>query len=249
MKTILLLVSGLFVLSAAVLCLVMAKGKPHEAKQGKKSSGKISVKQVSREQSSNTDFSIENIYVRLQSYFENERPYLDSNLTISDVKQLESEEEKTVEEEKFSEPQVEQEVEKEQIVLQETQEQSEPVKKLVIERPNYDFIGDKKTGTKKKKKSKLKAALLCCTLAACCVGCVTGSIVIDNLNSQYIELQDEYSLNLATYLRNINNLNATNQGLEFIETYPEDINEISSIGETTNWFDNLSNFIAGIFGG
>ena len=85
MKTILLLVSGLFVLSAAVLCLVMAKGKPHEAKQGKKSSGKISVKQVSREQSSNTDFSIENIYVRLQSYFENERPYLDSNLTISDV--------------------------------------------------------------------------------------------------------------------------------------------------------------------
>lgn len=173
------------------------------------------------------------------------------NLTISDVKQLESEEEKTVEEEseKFSEPQVEQEVEKEQIVLQETQEQSEPVKKLVIERPNYDFIGDKKTGTKKKKKSKLKAALLCCTLAACCVGCVTGSIVIDNLNSQYIALQDEYSLNLATYLRNINNLNATNQGLEFIETYPEDINEISSIGETTNWFDNLSNFIAGIFGG
>lgn len=173
------------------------------------------------------------------------------NLTISDVKQLESEEEKTVEEEseKFSEPQVEQEVEKEQIVLQETQEQSEPVKKLVIERPNYDFIGDKKTDTKKKKKSKLKAALLCCTLAACCVGCVTGSIVIDNLNSQYIALQDEYSLNLATYLRNINNLNATNQGLEFIETYPEDINEISSIGETTNWFDNLSNFIAGIFGG
>lgn len=173
------------------------------------------------------------------------------NLTISDVKQLESEEEKTVEEEseKFSEPQVEQEVEKEQIVLQETQGQSEPVKKLVIERPNYDFIGDKKTGTKKKKKSKLKAALLCCTLAACCVGCVTGSIVIDNLNSQYIALQDEYSLNLATYLRNINNLNATNQGLEFIETYPEDINEISSIGETTNWFDNLSNFIAGIFGG
>ena len=171
------------------------------------------------------------------------------NLTISDVKQLESEEEKTVEEEKFSEPQGEQEVEKEQIVLQETQEQSEPVKKLVIERPNYDFIGDKQTGTKKKKKSKLKAALLCCTLAACCVGCVTGSIVIDNLNSQYIALQDEYSLNLATYLRNINNLNATNQGLEFIETYPEDINEISSIGETTNWFDNLSNFIAGIFGG
>ena len=173
------------------------------------------------------------------------------NLTISDVKQLESKEEKTVEEEseKFSEPQIEQEVEKEQIVLQETQEQSEPVKKLVIERPNYDFIGDKKTGAKKKKKSKLKAALLCCTLAACCVGCVTGSIVIDNLNSQYIALQDEYSLNLATYLRNINNLNATNQGLEFIETYPEDINEISSIGETTNWFDNLSNFIAGIFGG
>ena len=173
------------------------------------------------------------------------------NLTISDVKQQEIDAGNVVEEVKETplEPQIEKEELEEKTLIKDTQEKAEPVKKLVIERPNYDFIGDKKTKSKKKKKAKLKTALLCCALAACCVGCVTGSVLIDNLSSQYIELQDEYSLNLATYLRNIYNLNATNQGLEFIETYPEDMNEISSIGETTNWFDNLSNFMAGIFGG
>lgn len=118
---------------------------------------------------------------------------------------------------------------------------------LIIEKPNYDLMSKKKGSVKKKKR--LKTALLACALAVCTVGCVAGTIICDNMNSHYMQLEDTYNLNLLDYLNKINNLNATNKGFEFIETYPEDMNEISSIGESTNWFDNLVNFITGLFGG
>ncbi len=179
------------------------------------------------------------------------------NLTISDVKKEMEEEEKerlakekkeiadNFVEEKFS-PTLNAEEENEP---NENLEKEKPVKKLVIEKPNYDFIPDKKGKIKEKKKSKLKTVAVACALAVATVGCVAGSVLVDNLQSSYIELQDEYNLNLLSYLRNINNLNATNSSMDFLETYPEDLTEPSSIGESSNWFDNLANFIAGIFGG
>ncbi len=173
------------------------------------------------------------------------------NVTIEDLKKREEAvQEEKAEEVLKAEEHEEEKVEPEQVVVNEIAPQKS-VKKLVIEKPNYDFIAKDKKGKKEKvkKKPKLKAVFLACALAVSCVGCVAGTVAIDNLSSQYIELQDEYNLNLLTYLKDINNLNATNKGLEFIETYPEDLNEISSIGETTNWFDNLVNFITGLFGG
>ena len=176
------------------------------------------------------------------------------NLTISDVKkEIEQQEKEKVKKEKqeILEKFVEEErsqIEPQAEIAVETEEEK-PVKKLVIERPNYDFIPEKKGKEKKAKKSKLKTVAVACALAVATVGCVAGSVVIDNMQSSYIELQDQYSLNLVTYLRNISNLNATNSSMDFLETYPEDLNDPSSIGETSNWFDNLTNFIAGIFGG
>ena len=178
------------------------------------------------------------------------------NLTISDVKkEVEQQEKEKVKKEKqeILEKFVEEEktgsqIEPQAEIAVETEEEK-PVKKLVIERPNYDFISEKKGKEKKAKKSKLKTVAVACALAVATVGCVAGSVVIDSMQSSYIELQDEYSLNLVTYLRNISNLNATNSSMDFLETYPEDLNNPSSIGETSNWFDNLTNFIAGIFGG
>ena len=182
------------------------------------------------------------------------------NLTISDVKK-EIEEKKQQEEKELEEKQIETEEEnisQEEIVENEIEQEEQldepienPVKKLVIERPNYDFITESKTKKKEKKKEKpkFKAVAMACALAVASIGCVAGTIVVDNLQSSYIELQDEYNLNLFNYLRNINNLNATNSSMDFLETYPEDLNDPSSVGETTNWFDSLANFIAGIFGG
>lgn len=173
--------------------------------------------------------------------------YLSSfkNLTLKDVKKEEVQEEiKEVEKEEVVDiaESIEPEVEEHPKVKEEKKKTT-----LVIRKPNYDLM-PKEKGTVKKKK-KLKTALLACALAVCSIGCVAGAVVCDNMNSHYLQLEDSYNLNLIDYLNKINNLNATNKGFEFIETYPEEINEISSIGESTNWFDNLVNFITGLFGG
>ena len=172
--------------------------------------------------------------------------YLSSfkNLTLKDVKK---EEVKTAPAEISSEDIKPKEEAKEVDVPKVQEEKKAKKTTLVIRKPNYDLM-PKEKGTVKKKK-KLKTALLACALAVCSIGCVAGAVVCDNMNSHYLQLEDSYNLNLIDYLNKINNLNATNKGFEFIETYPEEINEISSIGESTNWFDNLTNFITGMFGG
>ena len=162
------------------------------------------------------------------------------NLTLSDVKSQETVDE--VAEEVQSE-----EIEDEQKVSPPQVKEEKTVKKLIIEKPNYDFIA--KSNKKEKKKGKLKTIVLACALAICSVLCVSGAVMCDQLNDNYLELQDTYDLNLRTYLSNINKLNITNQGLEFLETYPEELNAPSDIGKTSNWFDRIANFIAGLFGG
>lgn len=172
--------------------------------------------------------------------------YLSSfkNLTLKDVKK---EEVKTAPAEISSED-IEPKEEAKEVDVPKVQEEKKAKKTtLIIEKPNYDLMPKEKGAVKKKKK--LKTALLACALAVCSIGCVAGAVVCDNMNSHYLQLEDSYNLNLIDYLNKINNLNATNKGFEFIETYPEEINEISSIGESTNWFDNLTNFITGMFGG
>ena len=162
------------------------------------------------------------------------------NLTLSDVKSQETVDE-VAEEVQSEEIEVEQKVSSPQV------EEEKTVKKLIIEKPNYDFIA--KSNKKEKKKGKLKTIVLACALAICSVLCVSGAVMCDQLNDNYLELQDTYDLNLRTYLSNINKLNITNQGLEFLETYPEELNAPSDIGKSSNWFDRLANFIAGLFGG
>ena len=166
------------------------------------------------------------------------------NLTLKDVKK---EEVKTAPAEISSED-IEPKEEAKEVDVPKVQEEKKAKKTtLIIEKPNYDLMPKKKGAVKKKKK--FKTVLLACALAVCSIGCVAGAVVGDNMNSHYMQLEDSYNLNLIDYLNKINNLNATNKGFEFIETYPEEINEISSIGESTNWFDNLVNFITGLFGG
>lgn len=162
------------------------------------------------------------------------------NLTLSDVKPQEA----VKEEEPVAEVAEEVVEEEKPLAVQER-----TVKKLIIEKPNYDFIAKSNKKEKPKRKGKLKTIVLACALAVCSVLCVSGAVMCDQLNNNYLELQDAYDLNLRSYLSNINKLNITNQGLEFLETYPEELNAPSDIGKTSNWFDRIANFIAGLFGG
>ncbi len=129
----------------------------------------------------------------------------------------------------------------------------------IIEKPNYDLIQEnakvvKISGVKKQKKSKTKTKkiagiALACAVAISAVICVTNTVIIDELNSQYVQIDENYSFNLVKYLRNIYNLDNAKNSMEMIETYPDELLEAGDTGEKSNWFDRLCNFISGIFGG
>lgn len=128
---------------------------------------------------------------------------------------------------------------------------------MTIEKPNYDLIEpDKKVikiSQKKKnpkKKSKKAASIaLAIALGVSGVICITNCVLIDQQYSAYVEIGDTYELNLQKYLRNISNLDATKKSMEVIETYPEEVNDAGDLGESSNWFDRICNFLSGLFGG
>lgn len=127
----------------------------------------------------------------------------------------------------------------------------------VIEKPNYDLIEEDKKIVKLKKtdkpksKSKKRVAgiVLACTLGASAIVCVANTFVLENLNSQFLQIDEIYKFNLASYLKNIYNLDVTQKSMEMIETYPEEILDAGDLGQKSNWFDRLCNFIGGLFGG
>lgn len=181
--------------------------------------------------------------------------YLNSleNLTIADVKK--SEDTKKTEEFKL---------EKETLIEKQFEEPKEEPQKVeqqesqkILEKPNYDLISSPKKVIKLKSKSqeKKKASkkalgiALACALSISGVICVTNTIIIDNMSSNFLQIDETYKLNLAKYLKNLTKLDTTKQSMEFLESYPEENLDAGDLGEKTNWFDRLCNFIGGFFGG
>ncbi len=128
----------------------------------------------------------------------------------------------------------------------------------IIEKPNYDFLQEPKRKIKLSKKechktkrlsSKAAAAVLAVTLAGSGVICACNALLIDQMSASYIQIDETYKMNLAKYLKDINNLDATKKSMEFLETYPDDVLDAGDIGEKSNWFDRLCNFLGGLFGG
>ncbi len=187
------------------------------------------------------------------------------NLTVADVKK----EEQLLQEQQAKE-QREQLLEEERLqqeeILQEQQE--EPQKQVlqqekcakstnVIEKPNWDLLEENKkvvklknhSASKKVKKKKTAALVLALALGGCGALCVTNTIILDQMNSSFLQLEDTYHLNLQRYLQNISNLDATKKSMEMVETYPEELLDAGDLGKKTNWFDKLCNFLGGLFGG
>lgn len=178
--------------------------------------------------------------------------YLNSfeNLTVADIKK--KEEDERVEEFKSQ---------KEDLIKEQyeklTQEKTvDEASQKIIEKPNYDFIEENKKivkinkkQTKQRSKKKLTGVALACTLGISALICVTNTVIIDNINTSFTEIDKTYNINLQKYLRNINNLDATKKGIEFIETYPEDLLDAGDLGKQSNWFDRLCSFLGGLFGG
>lgn len=132
---------------------------------------------------------------------------------------------------------------------------SQKASQKIIEKPNYDFIEENKKAvspkkhTEKKSKKKMAGIIMACTLGASAIICVANVVVLENLNSQFLQLEETYKFNLASYLKNIYNLDTTKKSMEMIETYPEDLLDAGDLGQKTNWFDKLCSYLGGLFGG
>lgn len=136
-------------------------------------------------------------------------------------------------------------------------EEKQEVSQNIIEKPNYDLIEEnkkiikikQKTREKKKPNKKLASIVIACALGASSIIAVTNCVIIENMSANYMQIDETYKLNLAKYLKNINNLDQAQNSMEFLETYPEDLLDAGETGEKSNWFDRFCNFIGGIFGG
>ena len=171
------------------------------------------------------------------------------NITIGDFKKQE-------EEKKLADF----EQEKEELIQKQFEvEKPKQESQNIIEKPNYDFIEENKTIIKLRKNLKPEAGkskknrrgvVIAVGLAICSLIAVTNVTLLDNFSSSLSSIEHEfYDINLPKYLKNIGNLDATKKSMEFIETYPEEMQNAGDIGEKTNWYDKLTNFISGVFGG
>lgn len=181
------------------------------------------------------------------------------NLTVADIKREEEQKEAEkfkAEKEELLKKQFEPVQEVSKPVEEEKQQEKQQEKSVnIIEKPNYDLIENKKVlhiQTKKaSKKSTKKVAgiVLACALGAASVVCVANTIVIDQMNASYVNVDETYNFNLAQYLKHLSQLDSTKQSMEIVETYPEEMNDAGDFGEKSNWFDRVCKFLGGLFGG
>ncbi len=151
--------------------------------------------------------------------------------------------------------------EKEELIKEQYEEKTE--NENIIEKPNYDLIETNKKVIKlhkieeqterpkeRKKRNKKFGIALAVGLAISGVLCVTNIALLDHYSASLSSVETEfYEVNLPKYLKNIANLDTTKKSMEFLDTYPEEINPAGDLGKKTNWFDKFCNFISGLFGG
>ncbi len=153
----------------------------------------------------------------------------------------------------------------EQQIVDEPQTSTKPQQtSSVIEKPNYDFIETlspeeekkiykiEKEEAKSKPRTfgkKLRAALFSLVVAVCGVWGIVNVVSITNLESEIAAVNEVYQLNLINYLSKLGTLDTASNYNDLFETYPVTPSNPSQISPSSNWFDRICNFIAGLFGG
>lgn len=151
--------------------------------------------------------------------------------------------------------------EKEELIEQQFTQEEKVEEEKIIEKPNFDLIKpdkrviklrrkQEKFQPKERKKSKKFGLILAIGLGIASVLCVTNVAILQNYSSSLSQLETEfYEVNLPKYLKDVANLDTTKKSMEFLDTYPEEINNAGELGTKTNWFDKFCNFLGGLFGG
>lgn len=162
---------------------------------------------------------------------------------------------------------LEQKLEKkiEQVKVDEPKPMQEPkTENIVVKTPNYDLLPElppeKKTRvlklTKKveeqKKKTRSSVLKKCVfgSLLALVVGLgVFTAVDLADTMSAYNAAQNEYSINVATLIKNLYSADGHNKAAELVETHPKDIQRPDAVKKESNWFDRFCDFLSGFFGG
>lgn len=136
----------------------------------------------------------------------------------------------------------------------------------VIEKPNYDFVeelsesqkqkvykisAEEKAPAPKPQVSKIAKFVLPILIAIFGVWGVVNIAQIDHVAGEIEQVTSDYELNLISYLKNLTSLDATNsENMEnLFETIPDESVPPEEVGEQSNWFDRICNFLGGLFGG
>lgn len=189
---------------------------------------------------------------------ESSNSYLNSfeNMTVADFKK--QEEERQLKEFQKEKEELIQKAFEEKKQAEPEKEEKQEVSQKIIEKPNYDLIGENpkivkltRTEKPKKKMSKKRLSLfLSLALGISAIICLTNVIIIDHMSSNLAGIEHEYyEVNLPKYLKDIADLDTTKKSMEFIETYPDEVFDAGQAGQKSNWFDKLCNFFSGLFGG
>lgn len=151
--------------------------------------------------------------------------------------------------------------EKEELIEKQFTQEEKVEEEKIIEKPNFDLMEpdkrviklrrkQEKFQPKERKKSKKFGLILAIGLGIASVLCVTNVAILQNYSSSLSQLETEfYEVNLPKYLKDVANLDTTKRSMEFLDTYPEEINNAGELGTKTNWFDKFCNFLGGLFGG
>lgn len=151
--------------------------------------------------------------------------------------------------------------EKEELIEKQFTQEEKVEEEKIIEKPNFDLMEPDKRVIKlrrkqekfqprERKKSKKFGLILAIGLGIASVLCVTNVAILQNYSSSLSQLETEfYEVNLPKYLKDVANLDTTKRSMEFLDTYPEEINNAGELGTKTNWFDKFCNFLGGLFGG
>ena len=146
----------------------------------------------------------------------------------------------------------------------EIEEKKDVQSSSIIEKPNYDFIENlspeeeqkiykiEKEEAKDKPRhapKRLRALILGLVLSVCSIWGIYNIVTITNLQAEIEAANELYQLNLANYLSKLGSLDSASNYNELFETFPEAHNPPASVEKSSNWFDRICDFIAGLFGG
>lgn len=128
----------------------------------------------------------------------------------------------------------------------------------IVENEQFFEIKPKKKKKISQFRLKLFSVLFCIGMAACTGWVITNFVRISNVNKAIESVQTEHSANVIKLKNNIEKLDdlsnpEENSDLEKVEKIitvtPLPLEDPTDYQETTNWFNELCDWISGLFGG